>query len=300
MTEQESVDLSPDLLVYLSFFTIITTWTFTGINMGMTSLIIVTPSFTSWLLFSSLLVLTYPIPIIGVSRYAKIYTKPLDLDWTYVTRDVSFDEYQELVNEYNSGYSHIMTILFPLRILISIILGVLAITLPYVLSQLTIIPLLFSAPGFGVCLLVLGIGLVSAIFPAIPGNLSHEFPCQVTKKFRTGTRYLSQLPGIYWTGIRITLGEWAGYYTLRDPTLTARIEGIESIVAVNCEINTSGTITEVSFSNESDHEGFPMTDPIRNPSSEAIKESMKDIVLWYIDLSEDEELLQEVLDELSM
>jgi hypothetical protein len=299
MPGEENVDLSPDLSVYVSFFTIIIAWTFLGVFVGQNILVLATPSLLTWLLFSSLIVVTFLIPISGVSWYVKQQSVSLHPEWNFVERDVGLEEYRVMVDEYHSSYSHLMSVVHIPRSIIVVFLGFLCIEVPYLLNQISFTPGIFSAPVFGICLLLYGIGLLSTVYPAMPGNLVEEFPRQVTKKFSKGLDYLSQIPGIYWIGIRLTIGKWAGYYTLRDPALSATIEGIESVANIICQVDSAGRMIEVTFQNESEHQGFPIEESFSTPSSEVLRDAISQILRWYIETTGEQEILQDVLDEVT-
>ncbi|MHA1907287.1 MAG: hypothetical protein ACW98Y_08330 [Candidatus Thorarchaeota archaeon] len=298
MSEDESVNLSLELSTYALFFTIVLAWSFLGVFLTQSLLLVVSTNIENWIFFLSITVITYPVPIIGFSYYVKQRTPRVLPEWNFVERDVGIEEYRTMVNEYNSAYPLFMSKVNINRMLFVVLLGCLSIFLPSAMVQYSIDASLLSPLIYGFCLIILGVGLIASILPALPGSLSEHFPNQSYKEYKAGARFLSQLPGIYWIGVRLTVGEWSGYYTLKDPLLSARIEGIESTVSLICQLDGSGKIIEISFVNESSHKGCPLDEPIPHPSPAKVKESMKKVLLWYIELSGDEEILQDVLDEL--
>jgi len=246
-----------------------------------------------------LLILAYPIPVFFISWYVKQYNTDIIPKWELVEREVSISDYTIMAKEYNAAYPQLMTNVSPLRIVISLALGILTLSIPVLKFHIPYQALFFVPFAFGILLIFLGITLLFTLLPAAPSSLSSEFPYQSIKKYVKGAKFLYQVPGIYWIGIRLIVGEWSGYYTLRNPSLSARIEGIESVVVIVCKLNSDGNISEVRFLNESHHTNFPFTDPILNPSIETLKSSVLEILNWYIELSDDKDFLKEIIDELS-
>ena len=102
-------------------------------------------------------------------------------------------------------------------------------------------------------------------------------------------------------GIKITIGEADGYYTIRSPRIVARIEEIESAVEIIGVVDESGNITQVyanfqtvSLQSESETLTRVYTDP--SDILEIVKESLK----HYILASGTNELLDDLADELKI
>ena len=298
MSGKESVDLSLDLYIYASFFTVVLIWSFLGIFVTQSILLQVTADLMDWVVLITVIVVTYSIPISGISWYAKQRLVSVIPNWKFVERDVGIEEYRKMVKEYNAAYPLLMSKTHINRVIFVVILGSLSIILPILLRQISIDTALLSPAIFGFSLIILGVGLIATILPALPGNLSKEFPSQSFKEYRVGVSYLAQLPAIYWIGIRLEVGEWGGYYTLRNPTLSTRIDGIESVASMICEVDSRGTVIEVSIINESEHQGFPFNEVTPHPSPEELKDLIRQVLLWYIDVTGEKEILQDVLDDL--
>ncbi|MFW9848544.1 MAG: hypothetical protein ACFFF4_05355 [Candidatus Thorarchaeota archaeon] len=299
MNNNRNVDFSIGISVYIMYFTVILFWSIFGVFIIQNFIFLETDTVVLWQLFTLSLILAFPLPVFFISWYVKQHSTDIITNWELVEREVSISEYKLMAKEYNAAYPQLMTNISPLRVVITVILGILTLSIPIQKHLIPYQALFFAPFTFGILLIFLGIALIFTLLPAAPSSLSSEFPYQSIKKYVNGAKFLYQVPGIYWIGIRLIVGKWAGYYTLRDPSLSARVEGIESIVVMICQLDTDGTISEVQFLNQSNHTNFPITDPIPNPSVETLKASVLEILNWYIELSDDKDILKEIIDELS-
>jgi len=283
---------------YAAFFTIIVLWATMGLISAQQILLDLVVNPTLWFAVSAGIIISLPVPIALLSWKLKDNLGYANPEWNFVVRNVGMEEYARMMNEYISAYPLLVSILHRFRFAMVILLATLCSLVPYSMSQLSLEALILSPTIFGGFLIVLGISLITSLLPAMPGPLSDEFPVYRISPYRNALSFLTQLPGLHWIGINMTIGKWEGYYTLRDPIVSARVEGIESILAIMFEIDNKGHLLQMEFKNESEHQEFPLKEPISNPSVEEIKTSLKTVLTWYMGLSEDTDILQEILDDL--
>ena len=112
--------------------------------------------------------------------------------------------------------------------------------------------------------------------------------------------FLVGIPGTFWVGIRLIIGESGGLYTIREPLPVARIEGIEGIARIECQIDSSGNITRLVPVFELDNfkptkELEDIDEPITPVKSVQLVRLM---IQEYIRHSGGEEILDDVIDDI--
>ncbi|MDF1538960.1 MAG: hypothetical protein P1Q69_08655 [Candidatus Thorarchaeota archaeon] len=281
-----------------AYFSIILVWAFIGLIAAQQILLQLTVNPILWLVTALSIILSFPVPITLLSWKLKDNLSHVDPQWNFAIRNVSIGEYEQMMDEYISAYPLLVSRVHAFRFIFSILIATVCLIVPYSMSQQSLDVLFLSPTVFGAIIILLGISLTASILPAMPGPLSDEFPVHDIDPFRKALALLSQVPGLYWLGLNMTIGEWEGYYSLRDPIVSARVEGIESVLVIRFEIDNKGRLLQMEFNNESDHQKFPLAEPISNPSLDIIKGSIRTILRWYMEVSEDPDFLQEVLDDL--
>lgn len=294
----EEITLEPGWYYYIAFFAIIIAWTLIGYGITQNMLVTMLLDPSLWILNIAILVTSLPIPIGIVVWRLKDDIGTVNPEWNYVNRDVEMQEYSRMVNDYNSAYPFLMAKTHFERLLMVLLSGMLCVFFPLVLSFISIDALFVSPHLEGGLLVIYGIFLISFLAAAIPGPISHEFPFQKTSIWPKAIAELIQIPAIYWIGIRLKIGEWKGYFTLREPHLVARIEGIQSIFALSFDVNDKGRIVALSVVNESNNEKLSSISPIIDPSLDAIKSTIKKCLLLYREASEEKGFLDDIINEL--
>lgn len=138
------------------------------------------------------------------------------------------------------------------------------------------------------------------IFKLIPNSATSEFPSHKPRRFRRAISFLVGIPGTFWVGIRLIIGESGGLYTIREPLPVARIEGIEGIARIECQIDSSGNITRLVPVFELDNfkptkELEDIDEPITPVKSVQLVRLM---IQEYIRHSGGEEILDDVIDDI--
>jgi len=137
---------------------------------------------------------------------------------------------------------------------------------------------------FGGAIVIFGLALALAVYAFASNEASEHFQFIKPKVLKNAIISFEDTLGISWVGIKITIGEADGYFTIRSPRIVARIEEIESAIEIIGEVDESGKITQVyanfqTVSLQSESETF--TRVYTNPSDilEIVKESLNHYIL---------------------
>ena len=138
-------------------------------------------------------------------------------------------------------------------------------------------------------------------FKLVSNSATPEFPTHNPRKLRKAISFLVGMPGIFWSGVRLTIGEAGGFYTMRDPVPIARIEGIEGAARLECILDSSGDIIlilpifELENLRVSDQVG-ELIQPITPLKTAQLIHTM---ISEYIQHSGGEEILEDVLEDIA-
>ncbi|MCK5266494.1 MAG: hypothetical protein KAR03_12865, partial [Candidatus Thorarchaeota archaeon] len=162
------------------------------------------------------------------------------------------EEFEEMTRSYNTSYRYLLSSVDYLLLILLSICYVLVIALPFYLMRTNI--LVIGATPIILALFTIIFGLLFSYFTfkIIPNSATPEFPTHRPRRFRKAISFLAHSPGIFWSGVRLTLGEVGGFYTIRSPIPVARIEGIEGAARIEGEIDSSGNLTRIIPVFESD------------------------------------------------
>ena len=220
--------------------------------------------------------------------------------WNFLVREVKLKEYKSMIKEYNRKYRQFVSKINYYSIIIAIVFCLMILFIPFPLLRTNSV--IIGLSPIIIALLVVGFSLFAgiAIFEAIPNSVTDELPVHNPHKFNKIIQFLSSLPGISWCGIRMDLGEDRGYYTIRNPIPVARIEGIESIAWLECKTNSNDLLTSISSCLEKGESKEPeVIGELKVPTPALpVVELIRKTILSYIDRSENNEFLEEVLEEI--
>ncbi|TFG33194.1 hypothetical protein EU527_08580 [Candidatus Thorarchaeota archaeon] len=221
--------------------------------------------------------------------------------WNFRIREVDENEYEAMIKDYHLNYRYILSSLDYVSFFVAILLYLGILFIPFILMRTNSFIIGLTPLILALMVMLFGLVVGIAIFKAIPNSATKEFPTHDSKKHRKTVQFLFSLPGIFWSGIRVNIGEDRGFYTIRDPTPIARIEGIESVAWMEClEYSRQGTsiirsLLETGLSDEP-----ILVGEIALPTNSVmIVELIKKTVMLYIEYSEDVELLEEVLEDIT-
>lgn len=252
-----------------------------------------------WFFWATLLFLSLMPALAAITWRIKTgisYTEPT---WNLREREVMFTEYEEMTKEYQKAYRHVLSIIDYPSIFILIIVYIGAVLFPFVTMQTTTSIIAATPVVFGVLFVPFGILFANVLFRFIPNEATFYFTYPNQKQLRRIIDTMSKSPGISWAGIRVTLGEVEGYYTIRDPTPTARIEDIEGVSWIEFELGETGDLCKfVAYLQLGDgEESIVAEGSLQQLTSYFIAGIVKKILLAYINAKGEQELLADVLEE---
>jgi len=206
----------------------------------------------SWIGMATLL-LSSMLPVLGLCSWKlKDHAKLQNPKWEFKIREVSLQEFRVMITNYNKSYKHLISSIDYILILLASICYIAILALPFYLMSTNLLIISFTPAILSLISIIFGFLFSYFIFKLLPNSVPPEFPTYQPRKFRKAISFLIGLPGIFWVGVKLTIGEADGYYTLRNPIPIARIEGIEGAARIECEIDSSGNITRIIPSFESE------------------------------------------------
>jgi hypothetical protein len=253
-----------------------------------------------WIGWTSLLFLTL-MPILSILIWKmKERVQYRKLDWDFRHREVTYTEFSKMVKEYNRNYRQIIAFL-DLKILpltLACYLG--ALFLPFALMRSVIILISVTPIIVAILLVLFGLLFSYLIFEFIPNSVTPEFPTYRPRIFQEPVRFLAHVPGIYWSGVRLTIGEAGGFYTLRNPYPVARIEGIEGVIRVDCILDDTGSISNVItlFDSEDSQDSTPIGKVESPVTTVNVVQLIRKTLETYIASRGGDDLLEDVLEEI--
>ncbi len=300
MTESSEYDYSLSWYDYGSIFLTIIIWTVLSFEIINLIFGLILESSTIWFMLSIMLITSYPIPIAVLIWRMKMSVEAMEPIWSLELRYVTFNEFIDMSNEYKKKYILFTSNISYEWILVIPILIILLVSFPVTLNLLNPAALAFLPQVFGAFMILLGIAYTAAIFPVFPSPLEDEFRISSPQRFAKALHMVVDLPALSWIGIRLHIGEWHGYYTLREPVIAAKIENLESAATVIFQVDSKGIIESVEITNDSGRDDFPKDLSKSYPKSSEVIGVLREFMHWYASISADDELLEEPMDELGM
>jgi len=240
-------------------------------------------------------------PILGVSVWKlKDEVHFENPSWDFRVREVGFVEFEKMVKNYTSSYRFLLSSFDYLLLFLLGIWSVLTISLPFPMMRSMLLIIQITPIFFALCVVVFGLIYSFFVFKFIPNSATPEFPSHKPRKLKEAISFLAKIPGIYWAGVRLTIGESGGYYTIRNPIPVGRIEGIEGAARIECALDSRNKITSLTpiFELEDFNESkklVAITEPITPLQTTRLVKSMLEI---YLEHSGGEELLDDVIDDI--
>jgi hypothetical protein len=299
----ESPVLSKSTIFYqIGIFLILQVWAIMFFEVSQYQMITLYETPLEWFGWVSVLFLTL-MPVLGILVWKmKDCVHISSADWNYRFREVTLDEFSHMITEYNHRYGHLISFIDIRLPPLAMACYVGALFLPFPFMRSTILLISLTPVILAAVLVVFGILFSYLLFKFIPNSTTQQFPSYRPRIFRKSIRFLAQMPGIYWCGIRLNIGELGGYYTIGSPHPVARIEGIEGAARIDCSVDVTGSISSIVALLDSDTSLEPIivgkvTAPITATSVALL---IRKILDTYIEKRGGEDVLDEVLEEINM
>jgi len=284
----------------IAIFILILIWAFICYDVAQYQMVILYENPLSWIGWATL-VLSSMLPMLGLCAWKlKDQVQLLNPKWEFKIREVHLHEFREMTKNYNKSYRHLISSADYLLILLASICYITILTLPFYLMRTNILIISLTPAILALISLIFGFLVSYFIFKLVPNSVTPEFPTHQSRKLRKAISFLIGLPGIFWAGVKLTIGEADGYYTLRNPIPIARIEGIEGAARIECEIDSSGNITRIIPSFESEEiTPLKQLDVLCEPITPVTTAKLIRLMIQeYLRYRGGEEILDDVLDDI--
>ncbi len=299
MTEAPITAKSP-LPYQIAIFIIIQIWALMCFEVAQYQMVILYQSPFSWIGWATLVLISM-LPVLGLSVWKlKDRVQLHNPQWEFKIREVNLREFEEMTKSYNTGYRYLLSSFDYLSLTLLSICYVLVIALPFYLMRTNSLIIGFTPIILSLFTMIFGLLFSYFAFKIIPNSATLEFPTHRPHRLRKTNSFLAHLPGIFWSGVRLTLGEAGGFYTIRSPIPVGRIEGIEGAARIECELDSSGNLTRMIpiFESEEIVPSEQIRDLIAPITPTKTSQLIRLMILEYIHHSGGEEMLEDVLEDI--
>jgi hypothetical protein len=286
--------------IYLQglIFLIVLAWGFMGFEVAQYRLLNLYEYPLDWFYWATLLFISLLPVLFAIAWRMKTNISYNEPDWDFREREITITEYEGMMKQYQGAYQHVLSMIDYPMIFLLVVLYVGAILFPFVSMQTTIYLIASTPIIFGLLVVPFGIIFANVVFKFIPNEATPYFSYRQPKPLRRTVLLMGRSPGISWAGVRVTLGEAGGYFTIRDPTPVARIEDIESVTRIECELSDEGDITKVvSYLQLDDEETVVIVETPQQLTQYLTVQIVQKTLLAYIEAKGEKELLEDVLDD---
>jgi len=291
------------LPLYILLFALLVAWTFLGVEVAQYSVVtaITTPSV--WISSSLMVLLSLTPFVIVLAVWIKRRVTFNAPDWDFQVREIVYGEYDSMMKDYVKGYSHIVARIDPIMLLMVASSFILSSALPLLILSLSILLAVYVPYLFGALVLVYGLTLAVFLHRVARNEASDDFPLHSKSPIRAAIQTLSVVPGVSWAGVRLSIGEAGGYYTIRSPTPVARLEAIEGSVQIEMKIDDLGrpSIGAATVAGGDQSEDKTKEIPL-DPTT--VIDQLASLVKWsvttYVDEHGSNEVLEELIEELGI
>ena len=289
--------LNYQILIFLIVFI----WAFMGFEVAQFQLITLYETPYNWIAWC-VFILVSSIPAITAATWRmKTNIKFIEPEWDFREREVTLYEYGNMMKHYRSEYRNFLSVIDIGLILLAWILSVVAVALPFLLMRTTFFLIAATPVIFGFLVLIFGLVSSSILFKFIPNDATPQFPSMSEKLLRPSIETMESIPGISWSGVSMMLGEASGYYTIREVTPVCRIEGIESVAKIRGILDESNHVSKLVSTLSLDNSDTPRVigESSGEITSKQITEMVHKTLLAYIETKGEDEMLDEVLEEVT-
>jgi hypothetical protein len=285
----------------IAIFFIVFVWAFMGFEVAQFQLLTLYETPLIWIAWVVFLLLSINPAITAITWRMKTQIIFIEPEWVFRVREVALSEYEEMMKQYRVEYRNFLSIVDYGLILLACIISVAAATLPFLLMRTHILLIAATPVIFGLLVLIFGLVCSSIIFKFIPNEATPYFPIVPEKSLYPSIKVMESAPGISWTGISVLLGEALDYYTVRDATPVARIEGIESAAIIQGIMDESGHVSKLvaTLTLDDSDTSKVIGESSGESSPKQITELVHKTLLAYVEAKGEDEILDEVLEEVT-
>lgn len=284
----------------ISLFILIHIWAFICYEVAQYQMVLLFESPFSWIGWGTLVVSSM-LPVLGLCSWKlKDQVQLHNPEWEFKIHEVQLPEFKEMTKNYNKNYRHLISSIDYLLIILVSICYVSFIALPFYLMRTNVLIISLTPAILALITIIFGFLFSYFIFKFVPNSATPEFPTHQPRKLRKAISFLVGIPGIFWAGVQLTIGESGGYYTMREPVPIARIEGIEGAARIECEIDSSGNITRIipTFESEETTPSEQLEDLTDHITPVNTAKLIRLMIQEYLSNRGGEEILEDVLEDI--
>jgi len=250
----------------------------------------------SWFFWANVILFVLTPVATLLTWWAKQRVRVSGLDWEFRDREVVLDEFKTMSQTYSRDYVGLVSVWDWKLVVITIVAYASAVFVPFALIRTDYLGISISPLVFGVLTTVYAVSLTATLYRGLGGGMTDQFPVHSYRKVAQAVRMLSQTEGVSWCGVRMTIGESQGYFTIRDSRAVAHVEGIEGVARLESRVSPSadaGVVTAVL------EEGAGIQENVGGPVS--ISDHLgrtllvRDLLQLYISKRGENELLDDVV-----
>ncbi|TFF91057.1 hypothetical protein EU545_05845 [Candidatus Thorarchaeota archaeon] len=295
----ETVLSSPSIGYQILLFVIIQAWALMTYETAQYQLLLIFETPLNWILWSIMLMGTLAPVVYAIVWRAKQQVTVGSLEWNHRDRDVTLDEYREMTNQYARDYQYMISRVDFGFLLLSLMAGVILVLAPFLLMRTNALLISLAPATSGLAMLIFAVLLLITIFRAAPSSVSDQFPYHPPRQLARANRSLVDIPGVSWVGVRLVIGESEGLYTLRSPRPVMRVEDIEGIARIECEIDRTGRLESAAAIIERYDGDDEYIDSLDSPITRlGLTKLVRVLLVTYIDERGDEAgILGEIVEE---
>ncbi len=224
----EPLNLGRPLIYQALVLVVVLLWGFHAGDRAQYLLLVYQQNPHDWYGFSLILVVTLALASALLSWFFRSRIAIGSTDWDYRERELSFSDFCKLVEQYRQAYSSVLVDLDTNLLFTFIFFGAASVLAPPALAGVSVLGLVYSPYVYAAFLIGFGVSFALFVFRASPSPASSEFQTASIKDIEPYVKILANACGISWVGVRLTIGEWQGLYTIRNVGAIGRVESIES------------------------------------------------------------------------
>lgn len=293
------LDQKTQLSSQIVIFIIVLAWSFMGFEIAQYRLVNLYEDPVTWISWATLLFISLLPVLIAITWKMKTSISYAEPEWDFRQREITWPEYENMMKQYRGSYQHLLSIIDYPMLGIAALLVCAALFTPFALMRSTIYLITATPTIIGFLVLLFGIVVANLIFKYIPNEATSHFSYLQPNLFRDIVHKMELVPGISWAGVQLTIGEAGGYFTVRNQRPVARIEDIESVSRIECQLNGSAELVRVVsiLQLEESRELIVVDEATSEISSYLIAQIVQKTLHSYIEARGEEELLTEVIEE---
>ena len=286
----------------VAIFVIVFIWAIMGFEVAQVRLVPLYEQPLTWIAWSVFVLVSIVPAVAAVAWRMKTQVVYIDPIWNLREREITLAEYEDMMKEYRREYRDYLSEIDYGLIALASIIAFTTVMIPFLLMRTTFLLIASTPIVFGFLVLLFGLVFASFVFKIMPNEATQHFPTVAADSLRPLIGLMHKSPGLSWIGVRVVLGEASGFYSIRNVSPAARIEGIESIAMIKGETDDAGNVLKLSATMNLDDSESPRVIEYSDQeiSAKLIAELILKMLQIYIKEKGEEEFLDEVVEDVTI